>query len=59
LAGKRSGSLDTIEVDLAAITDFLVYKGLFNEKETCCKFILKTLEIKLEDNNQIIMLSNN
>ena len=37
------------EVDLGAIADLLVSKGLFTEKETGVKFILKSLKLKQDD----------
>ena len=51
--------MDTVEVEYTAIADFLVFKGLFTERETGIKFILKVLEIKLDDNNQSVKICYN
>jgi hypothetical protein len=40
-----------VEIEYTAVADFLVFKGLFTERETGIKLILKVLEIKLSDNN--------
>ena len=58
-AVDKCGSLDTVEIEHCAVADFLVYKGLFTEKETGLKFILKVLEIKLDDNNQSVKICYN
>ena len=34
-----------MEIEHTAVADFLVYKGLFTEKETGVKFIIKCLEL--------------
>lgn len=51
MAIERCGSLDMVEIEHTYLADFLVYKGLFTERETGLKFILKTLEIKVEDSS--------
>lgn len=56
---ERCGSLDTVEIDYTNIADFMVFKGLFTEKETGTKFILKFLEIKPPENNESVKISYN
>lgn len=58
-AVDRCQSLDTVEIEHTAVADFLVYKGLFTERETGIKYILKVLEIKLDDNNQSVKICFN
>jgi len=48
-----------VEIEHSAVADFLVFKGLFAEKETGIKFILKILEIKLDDNKQSVKICYN
>lgn len=55
-AVHQSGSLDLLEVEHTAIADFLVSKGLFAEKETGVKFILKSLKLKQDDNEPPIKI---
>ncbi len=59
LAIERCGSLDLVEIEHTAIADFLVFKGLFTEKEAALKFILKTLQIKLDDIYQSVKICYN
>lgn len=55
-AVEMCGSLDLLEIDYTAIADFLVHKGLFTEKETGVKFILKCLEVKIKSNQQEVKI---
>ena len=41
-----------MEAEYSAIADFLVFKGLFNERETGIKFISKVLETNFDENNK-------
>lgn len=56
---ERCQSLDQVEIEHTAVADFLVFKGLFTERETGIKYILKVLEIKLDDSNQSVKICYN
>ena len=55
----ESGSLDLMEVEHSAIAEFLVSKGLFTEKETGVKFILKSLKLRQDDNKPEVKICFN
>ena len=42
-----------IEIDHTAIADYLVEKGLFNEREASIKNIIKVLELNPVDNKPV------